>query len=297
MIGLFPDAACNDPTVYVKYQAGFRECADEVASYLGTIDGLSGEVHARLLNHLHDCINRIGSISAAASVPQPISGMYPLHTSNAGSSSRHHLLSTAGVAQALHVQIPSMIPAHIHQTEPHHYATPIIVQQLIAGIPPTPPPSSMDSQCHSQSSPSNALLQGISHSSHLSPHMDPYSILHTNGQSRCSSTNSQSPTSSCSEDEHRMTSALRNTQSTHHNKQHQSNEKNYNNRNIAGRSVDPLRTRDMNLLCDINMNLLKDESPRRGGVKRVADNEEHDVIVKAERFDENQDDGDCWRPW
>ena len=64
------------------------------------------------------------------------------------------------------------------------------------------------------------------------------------------------------------------------------------------RDINPLGSRDMNLICDrdMNMNALKDGVVKRG-VKRPAEDEGGNVFVKRERYEENQDDGDCWRPW
>ena len=319
-------AACSDPQVYMKYQAGFRECADEVANYLGSIDGLSGEVHARLLGHLNVCMQRITSIAhISASSTQPsaaLQGIYPLHPSTTSTVPAHHnaLRHPLGAVQPLRVQIPqqmsagSVLPTHgisaHHLQVPHQnpYSLPLPAQPVVTGIPPTPPPSSVDSHYPTQSPPSHtplcstSLLPSSSHDSDSYNYsfQDNFNSSSSPRHSRCSSADSLSATSSYSEDDSNMTSSLRNNQSAHHNRQQRHlplSNKNIN-FNVKVEGKGPLGSKDMNMVCakDMNMNILKG-SNSKGGVKRPADDHEDQVFVKRERCEENSDDGDCWRPW
>ena len=52
---LISAASSTNPGVVSKYQAGYNECAGEVARYLTTVEGINTEMRVRLLNHLANC--------------------------------------------------------------------------------------------------------------------------------------------------------------------------------------------------------------------------------------------------
>lgn len=56
-LSFFPASSSSvDPSVLLRYQTGFNECAQEVNRYLLSVDGLQPEVRLRLMNHLAECI-------------------------------------------------------------------------------------------------------------------------------------------------------------------------------------------------------------------------------------------------
>lgn len=49
----------NDPTVYLKFKAGFSDCRNEVVRYISQIDGVDASVKQRLMGHLNNCVTGI----------------------------------------------------------------------------------------------------------------------------------------------------------------------------------------------------------------------------------------------
>lgn len=73
-------AISQDPTVEIKYKAGFNECANEVARYLGSLQGVDDEVRGRLINHLGNVVtsvNRQGHENQQCS--HPLNVQIPQH--------------------------------------------------------------------------------------------------------------------------------------------------------------------------------------------------------------------------
>ncbi|OWF35429.1 Transcription factor HES-1-A [Mizuhopecten yessoensis] len=52
----FSALATSDPTLINKYRLGFNECASEVSSFLGSMEGPDTEVRSKLLSHLANCM-------------------------------------------------------------------------------------------------------------------------------------------------------------------------------------------------------------------------------------------------
>lgn len=50
-----------DPTVVTKYKTGFNECANEVMRYLGSVQGVDGDVRGRLMNHLSGLVTQVNT--------------------------------------------------------------------------------------------------------------------------------------------------------------------------------------------------------------------------------------------
>lgn len=50
-----------DPTVVTKYKTGFNECANEVMRYLGSVQGVEGDVRNRLMNHLSGLVTQVNT--------------------------------------------------------------------------------------------------------------------------------------------------------------------------------------------------------------------------------------------
>ncbi|XP_059475615.1 protein hairy-like [Neocloeon triangulifer] len=91
-------AVAADPGVLNKYRAGFSECASEVGRFLGRGDSpqLDPHLKRRLLAHLSNCLNSVGS-SSSSSPPPP----QALSSSPSPPSSEHHALATP-----VQVQLP-----------------------------------------------------------------------------------------------------------------------------------------------------------------------------------------------
>lgn len=53
-------AMAADPTVAAKYSLGYAECANEVARYLGSSQGLNDNVRNRVLHHITGCTQTVG---------------------------------------------------------------------------------------------------------------------------------------------------------------------------------------------------------------------------------------------
>ena len=54
-----------------KFRLGYTECASEVARYLSSVDGLSPEVHTRLMNHLSGNCQRLSQAPEPTMTSQP----------------------------------------------------------------------------------------------------------------------------------------------------------------------------------------------------------------------------------
>ena len=54
-------AISHDPTVASKYKAGVNECANEVVRYLGSLQGVDGQVRERLINHLGNVVSSVNN--------------------------------------------------------------------------------------------------------------------------------------------------------------------------------------------------------------------------------------------
>lgn len=52
----------NDPTVYLKFKAGFSDCRNEVVRYISQIDGVDASVKQRLMGHLNNCVTGIQQV-------------------------------------------------------------------------------------------------------------------------------------------------------------------------------------------------------------------------------------------
>lgn len=65
----FSALATNDPTLINKYRLGFNECASEVSSFLGSMEGSDAEVRSKLLNHLANCMVNPDPPSQSSRVP------------------------------------------------------------------------------------------------------------------------------------------------------------------------------------------------------------------------------------
>lgn len=50
-----------DPTVMTKYKTGFNECANEVMRYLGSVQGVEGDVRNRLMSHLGNLVTQVNT--------------------------------------------------------------------------------------------------------------------------------------------------------------------------------------------------------------------------------------------
>lgn len=53
----------NDPTVYLKFKAGFSDCRNEVVRYISQIDGVDANVKQRLMGHLNNCVTGIQQVA------------------------------------------------------------------------------------------------------------------------------------------------------------------------------------------------------------------------------------------
>lgn len=56
-------AVQTDPTVLHKFKSGFADCTDEVSRYINQIDGVETGVKQRLIGHLNNCIGGLQQIS------------------------------------------------------------------------------------------------------------------------------------------------------------------------------------------------------------------------------------------
>lgn len=61
-----------DPTVMLRYETGFSECANEVSRYLSSINGLHPDLRLRLMNHLAECITARTNNSRITAVPDSL---------------------------------------------------------------------------------------------------------------------------------------------------------------------------------------------------------------------------------
>lgn len=64
----------NDPTVYLKFKAGFSDCRNEVVRYISQIDGVDANVKQRLMGHLNNCVTGIQQVATPYSTLSSSSG-------------------------------------------------------------------------------------------------------------------------------------------------------------------------------------------------------------------------------
>ncbi|XP_060069341.1 protein hairy-like [Ylistrum balloti] len=65
----FSALATSDPSLINKYRLGYNECASEVSSFLGSMEGSDAEVRSKLLNHLANCMVNPEPSSQTSRVP------------------------------------------------------------------------------------------------------------------------------------------------------------------------------------------------------------------------------------
>lgn len=77
----------NDPTVYLKFKAGFSDCRNEVVRYISQIDGVDANVKQRLMGHLNNCVTGI----------QPVATPYSTLSGSSGSPSEYGVNLTSDI--------------------------------------------------------------------------------------------------------------------------------------------------------------------------------------------------------
>lgn len=312
--------------MYVKYQAGFRECADEVANYLGTIDGVSGDVHSRLLSHLHGCMQRIASmaqISAAtvtlgASTQQPGGG--PLYNSPSYLTVPPLRVQiphgpSVGNSAMLHGHVLHSMPItqHVQQMYPQHQ------QQPQQNIPLTPPPSSNESFYANPQSPPSPANMSLRHSttseSAASDSQQGYKtdpIIHRRTSSTSTYTpedhsfrsyldrkSVSSPISRCSSADSLSASSSHSygsiTPPSYFNIKPELLD--HSERASSNPSLPKSHDQNMNSLTNKNMNLYQNNPhQQKSKRKRQFEDEDEENDEKRLRCMEDPAD-DCWRPW
>lgn len=91
-------AMSHDPTVASKYKAGVNECANEVVRYLGSIQGVDGQVRERLINHLGNVVTSVNNQAHEnQQCSQPLKVQIPEHLKHVPSVPSGCLLMPASV--------------------------------------------------------------------------------------------------------------------------------------------------------------------------------------------------------
>ena len=80
-------AISHDPTVASKYKAGVNECANEVVRYLGSLQGVDGQVRERLINHLGNVVSSVNNQTMEyQQSSDPLNVHIPQHVNQTGQS-------------------------------------------------------------------------------------------------------------------------------------------------------------------------------------------------------------------
>ncbi|XP_064611507.1 transcription factor HES-2-like [Liolophura sinensis] len=111
-----------------KYNSGFTECAAEVGRYLGSVQGVDGEVRSRVLNHLSHRMNAIQTSQPTAPPPATHSqpSIQPVYV---------QIPNTTPVIPGVHTaSYPATTP--VSTSGPHHQGALVVMPSAV--VLPTP---------------------------------------------------------------------------------------------------------------------------------------------------------------